>query len=104
VLDVIDRDGENTNSFREAWRLNHDPAKILVALRVQFEKRRIGKLEEVRAMPIKTEHKGWFWNRHDVFVFAKIAHSTMQSAESAKSNAVHFWANAKFGDDLSKWS
>lgn len=32
VLDVIDEDGSQTSTFREAWRLNHDPKQILAHL------------------------------------------------------------------------
>lgn len=100
VLNVIDREGECTNTFHQAWRLNHEPEKILAALRVDFENRRIEKLSEVVAMAIKSKRRGWFWNRHDVFLFAGVAHLTMQYATAAKSRAINFLTNAKFGDDL----
>lgn len=32
VLDVIDHDGSRTSTFQEAWRIEHDPQRILIGL------------------------------------------------------------------------
>lgn len=100
VLDVIDHDGECTDTFRQAWRLEHDPAQILTALKEQFEKMRTAKLAEVRLMLIRKKRRGWFWRRYDAFLFGKVVHLTMQEAVAAKSRAISFVTTSKFGDDL----